>query len=78
PNSKLIESLYDRFSFKVLPWLGKKVVNDTDSYRYLAESIRMHPDQNTLKSMLQQAGFESCEYNNLSGGIVAVHTGYKI
>ncbi|MCH9644167.1 MAG: bifunctional demethylmenaquinone methyltransferase/2-methoxy-6-polyprenyl-1,4-benzoquinol methylase UbiE [Gammaproteobacteria bacterium] len=78
PNSKLIESLYDRFSFKVLPWLGKKVANDTDSYRYLAESIRMHPDQNTLKSMLQQAGFESCEYNNLSGGIVAVHTGYKI
>ena len=77
PNSKLLETLYDGFSFKILPWLGQKVANDSDSYRYLAESIRMHPDQNTLKSMMETAGFQDCNFNNLSGGIVAVHTGYK-
>jgi demethylmenaquinone methyltransferase / 2-methoxy-6-polyprenyl-1,4-benzoquinol methylase len=70
--------LYDLYSFKVLPLLGRFVARDEASYRYLAESIRMHPDQETLKEMLQQAGFERCDYHNLSGGIVALHRGYKL
>jgi demethylmenaquinone methyltransferase / 2-methoxy-6-polyprenyl-1,4-benzoquinol methylase len=61
----------------VLPLLGKLVAKDEDSYRYLAESIRMHPDQETLRDMMQAAGLEDCRYHNLSGGIVAVHRGYK-
>ncbi|MES1928990.1 ubiquinone/menaquinone biosynthesis methyltransferase [Salinisphaera dokdonensis CL-ES53] len=71
-----LDKLYDIYSFSVLPWLGKKVANDEDSYRYLAESIRMHPDQETLKSMMQTAGLVRCGYHNLTGGIVAVHRGY--
>ncbi len=70
--------LYDLYSFKVLPLLGRFVARDEASYRYLAESIRMHPDQETLKDMMQQAGFERCDYHNLSGGIVALHRGYKL
>ncbi len=70
--------LYDLYSFKVLPLLGRFVARDAASYRYLAESIRMHPDQETLKDMMQQAGFERCDYHNLSGGIVALHRGYKL
>jgi len=70
--------LYDLYSFKVLPLLGRFVARDEASYRYLAESIRMHPDQETLKEMMQQAGFERCDYHNLSGGIVALHRGYKL
>ena len=77
PRSKLLGKLYDQFSFNVLPWLGKQVAKDANSYQYLAESIRMHPNQERLKEMMQQAGFESCQYNNLTGGIVAIHTGYK-
>jgi len=73
-----LNSLYDAYSFKLLPRIGELVVNDADSYRYLAESIRMHPDQDTLKAMMEQAGFERCDYHNLSGGIVALHTGYKL
>ena len=73
-----IKPLYDVYSFNVLPLMGRLVVNDPDSYRYLAESIRMHPDQETLLSMLQTAGLERCEYFNLSGGIVAVHRGYRL
>lgn len=69
--------IYDIYSFTVLPWLGKKVANDEASYRYLAESIRMHPDQATLQSMMEDAGFARCGYHNLTGGIVAVHRGYK-
>ena len=69
--------LYDFYSFKVLPWLGGRVADDADSYRYLAESIRMHPDQAALKEMLQRAGLERVEYFNLSAGIVALHRGYK-
>jgi demethylmenaquinone methyltransferase/2-methoxy-6-polyprenyl-1,4-benzoquinol methylase len=69
--------LYDLYSFKVLPLLGKFIARDEGSYRYLAESIRMHPDQKTLKAMMEAAGFERCEYFNLSGGIVAVHRGFK-
>jgi demethylmenaquinone methyltransferase/2-methoxy-6-polyprenyl-1,4-benzoquinol methylase len=69
---------YDLYSFKVLPALGKLVASDEASYRYLAESIRMHPDQESLKSMMEAAGFERCRYHNLAGGIVALHIGYRI
>lgn len=72
-----LKSLYDFYSFKLLPKMGKLIANDEDSYRYLAESIRMHPDQETLKGMMETAGFEDCDYFNLSGGIVALHRGYK-
>ncbi|PID45441.1 MAG: bifunctional demethylmenaquinone methyltransferase/2-methoxy-6-polyprenyl-1,4-benzoquinol methylase UbiE [Proteobacteria bacterium] len=72
-----LNTIYDHYSFKVLPFIGKVVANDADSYRYLAESIRMHPDQETLKSMMQDAGFEKVSYHNMTGGIVALHTGYK-
>jgi len=61
-----------------LPIMGKLIANDADSYRYLAESIRMHPDQETLKGMMQDAGFDQVDYHNLSGGIVALHKGYAI
>jgi demethylmenaquinone methyltransferase / 2-methoxy-6-polyprenyl-1,4-benzoquinol methylase len=77
PRLPGLAPLYDAYSFRVLPWLGKVVARDEASYRYLAESIRVHPDQETLLSMLQQAGLEGCRYHNLSGGIVAVHRGYK-
>ncbi len=76
--SDAIKPVYDLYSFKVLPVLGKLVANDADSYQYLAESIRMHPDQDQLKDMLRDAGFERCRYHNLTGGIVALHVGYKI
>lgn len=72
-----LKTLYDLYSFKVLPKLGKWFAGDEESYQYLAESIRVHPDQETLKNMMQAAGFENCTYNNLSGGIVAIHKGYK-
>jgi len=73
-----LRAIYDLYSFKILPWLGKKIADDEDSYRYLAESIRMHPDQETLKAMMQDAGFSHCQYHNLSAGIVAVHRAYKL
>jgi demethylmenaquinone methyltransferase/2-methoxy-6-polyprenyl-1,4-benzoquinol methylase len=73
-----LKPLYDAYSFQILPRLGKLVAGDADSYRYLAESIRMHPDQETLLEMLRSAGFSQARYHNLSGGIVAVHRGYKI
>jgi demethylmenaquinone methyltransferase/2-methoxy-6-polyprenyl-1,4-benzoquinol methylase len=73
-----LKPLYDAYSFKVLPALGHIVARDADSYRYLAESIRMHPDQETLLGMLREAGFAQTRYHNLSGGIVAVHRGFKI
>lgn len=72
-----LKPAYDFYSFNILPKLGRLVASDEASYRYLAESIRMHPDQQTLRSMMQQAGFENCDYHNLSGGIVAIHRGYK-
>ncbi|HET7569937.1 MAG TPA: bifunctional demethylmenaquinone methyltransferase/2-methoxy-6-polyprenyl-1,4-benzoquinol methylase UbiE [Gammaproteobacteria bacterium] len=77
PTLAAIEPLYDLYSFRVLPWLGKTIAHDAPSYQYLAESIRMHPDQLTLKAMMETAGFEQCRYFNLSGGIVALHVGYK-
>jgi demethylmenaquinone methyltransferase/2-methoxy-6-polyprenyl-1,4-benzoquinol methylase len=79
--SKVWEPLspaYDLYSFKLLPWLGQKIAGDADSYRYLAESIRMHPDQETLKGMMETAGLERVEYFNLAAGIVALHRGYKL
>jgi len=77
PVVPLLKPLYDLYSFRVLPLLGKLVAKDEDSYRYLAESIRMHPDQETLLQMMRDAGLEDCRYHNLSGGIVAVHRGYR-
>ena len=73
-----LKPAYDLYSFKVLPLIGKIVARDEDSYQYLAESIRMHPDQETLLGMMEAAGFERCRYQNLAGGIVALHTGYRI
>ncbi|HVV69885.1 MAG TPA: bifunctional demethylmenaquinone methyltransferase/2-methoxy-6-polyprenyl-1,4-benzoquinol methylase UbiE [Gammaproteobacteria bacterium] len=72
-----LASLYDAWSFKMLPFLGQMVAKDADSYRYLAESVRKHPNQETLRVMLETAGFENCDYHNLTGGIVAIHRGYK-
>jgi demethylmenaquinone methyltransferase/2-methoxy-6-polyprenyl-1,4-benzoquinol methylase len=77
PGVAGLKPLYDAYSFRVLPLLGRLVAGDEASYRYLAESIRMHPDQETLLKMMQDAGLEGCRYHNLSGGIVAVHRGYK-
>jgi len=77
PRNPLLEKLYDQYSFSVLPAMGKLVANDAESYRYLAESIRMHPDQETLKAMLIDAGFERVEYYNMTGGVVALHRGVK-
>lgn len=77
PQSSLLEKIYDQYSFKVLPLMGKLVANDADSYKYLAESIRMHPDQETLKTMMQNVGFVECAYYNMTGGIVALHKGIK-
>ena len=76
--AQAIKPAYDLYSFKVLPALGKLVANDPDSYQYLAESIRMHPDQATLQSMMEDAGFERCRYHNLAAGIVALHIGYRV
>jgi len=73
-----IKTLYDAYSFSVIPWLGRVVADDAASYRYLAESIRVHPDQESLKEMMRCAGFERLEYFNLTGGVVAVHRGYKL
>lgn len=77
PVAPGLQPAYDLYSFTVLPALGQLVAGDAASYRYLAESIRMHPNQETLLEMMQAAGFERCQYFNLSGGIVAVHRGYK-
>jgi demethylmenaquinone methyltransferase/2-methoxy-6-polyprenyl-1,4-benzoquinol methylase len=74
---KPLAPLYDAYSFQVLPRLGKAVAGDADSYRYLAESIRMHPDQETLKGMMYDAGFDRVDYHNLAAGIVALHRGVK-
>jgi demethylmenaquinone methyltransferase/2-methoxy-6-polyprenyl-1,4-benzoquinol methylase len=75
---KPLAPLYDLYSFKLLPWMGAKVANDADSYRYLAESIRMHPGQEELKAMMERSGLARVDYFNLSAGVVALHRGYKI
>ncbi len=77
PLYSYLRTAYDAYSFNVLPLLGRLVARDAASYQYLAESIRMHPDQETLKQMLQTAGFERCNYQNLAGGICAIHKGFK-
>lgn len=77
PTEAWLSKVYDLYSFKLLPAMGQLVANDRESYQYLAESIRMHPDQDTLKQMMQQAGFAETSYHNLTGGIVALHRGYK-
>jgi demethylmenaquinone methyltransferase / 2-methoxy-6-polyprenyl-1,4-benzoquinol methylase len=77
PTNQLLSKVYDNYSFNLLPKIGQWITGDEDSYRYLAESIRMHPDQETLKSMFESAHFEDCEYHNLTGGIVALHRGFK-
>jgi demethylmenaquinone methyltransferase/2-methoxy-6-polyprenyl-1,4-benzoquinol methylase len=76
-KNPLLKKAYDLYSFSALPLMGKLIANDSESYRYLAESIRMHPDQETLKGMFKEAGFANCEYHNLTGGIVALHKGIK-
>ena len=77
PIFEPLSKAYDLYSFTALPLMGKIVANDSESYQYLAESIRMHPDQQTLKQMMEQAGFANCDYHNLTAGIVAVHRGFK-
>ncbi|MBF7682242.1 bifunctional demethylmenaquinone methyltransferase/2-methoxy-6-polyprenyl-1,4-benzoquinol methylase UbiE [Acinetobacter sp. B5B] len=78
PVFEPFSKLYDLYSFTALPLMGKIVANDSESYKYLAESIRMHPDQRTLKQMMEHAQFKDCDYHNLTGGIVAVHRGFKV
>ncbi|NKB46303.1 MAG: bifunctional demethylmenaquinone methyltransferase/2-methoxy-6-polyprenyl-1,4-benzoquinol methylase UbiE [Legionellales bacterium] len=77
PTVPMLQPLYDWYSFAMLPWLGQQIANDAASYRYLAESIRMHPDQRQLAALIEQAGFMDCRYNNLTMGIVALHRAYK-
>ncbi|WP_338024806.1 bifunctional demethylmenaquinone methyltransferase/2-methoxy-6-polyprenyl-1,4-benzoquinol methylase UbiE [Aliidiomarina shirensis] len=77
PEVEMLSKAYDMYSFHIMPKMGEFIAKDKDSYQYLAESIRMHPDQETLKGMMQEAGFEQVEYHNLTGGIVALHRGYK-
>ncbi len=78
PHLGPFEAAYDAYSFNVLPRMGEWLAGDADSYRYLAESIRRHPDQETLKTLMQEQGFEKCRYHNLSAGIVALHIGFRL
>ena len=77
PQNELLSRAYDSYSFRMLPFMGRLVANDSESYKYLAESIRMHPDQDTLLEMLEDAGFTGCNFHDLTGGIVALHRGVK-
>ena len=77
PQQEWLNKAYDFYSFKILPEMGGLIADDKDSYQYLSESIRMHPDQETLKEMMEQAGFDQVEFTNLTGGIVALHKGFK-
>ncbi|MCR9107024.1 MAG: bifunctional demethylmenaquinone methyltransferase/2-methoxy-6-polyprenyl-1,4-benzoquinol methylase UbiE [Gammaproteobacteria bacterium] len=77
PTNELLSKAYDAYSFNVIPRIGKLITNDSDSYQYLAESIRVHPDQETLKEMMEEAGFCNCEFHNMTGGVVALHKGIK-
>lgn len=76
-DNPALTKLYDFYSFNILPQMGKMIAGDADSYRYLAESIRKHPDQETLKGMMEQVGFVQCRFQNMTGGVVALHTGIK-
>jgi demethylmenaquinone methyltransferase/2-methoxy-6-polyprenyl-1,4-benzoquinol methylase len=75
--AKPLEKAYDWYSFKVLPWLGRRVARDEASYRYLAESIRMHPDQEALRTLMEQSGLENVQYHNLTAGVAALHVGFR-
>jgi len=77
-KNPLLKKAYDLYSFTALPFMGKLVTNDSESYKYLAESIRMHPDQETLKGMMEDAGFNRVTYHNMTGGMVALHRGIKV
>jgi demethylmenaquinone methyltransferase/2-methoxy-6-polyprenyl-1,4-benzoquinol methylase len=77
PTNPLLSKAYDTYSFTALPFMGKLIAGDSESYKYLAESIRMHPDQDTLKGMMETAGFANCKYHNMTGGVVALHVGIK-
>ena len=77
PTNEVLAKAYDTYSFHILPLMGKIVANDSDSYKYLAESIRMHPDQEELQILVEDAGFSNCDYYNMTGGIVAIHRGIK-
>jgi len=77
PTNPVVSDFYDKYSFTAIPMIGKLVTNDSESYQYLAESIRMHPDQETLKSMMENAGLTQCRYHNMTSGVVALHTGIK-
>ena len=77
PTSALLGKLYDQYSFQILPAMGRLIAQDAESYRYLAESIRQHPDQETLLEMMETAGFVNCRYHNMTGGVVALHQGFK-
>ncbi|OPX54486.1 demethylmenaquinone methyltransferase / 2-methoxy-6-polyprenyl-1,4-benzoquinol methylase [Oceanospirillum multiglobuliferum] len=78
PTNPVMSKIYDTYSFTALPFMGKLVTNDSESYRYLAESIRMHPDQETLKGMMEAAGLSRVEYHNMTSGVVALHRGIKL
>ena len=77
PGNPLLSKVYDTYSFSILPKLGKLFADDGDSYQYLAESIRMHPDQQTLQTMMDDAGFANTDFHNMTGGVVALHRGVK-
>ncbi len=77
PKTELLKKIYDWYSFNVIPKIGKLIASDAQSYQYLVESIRMHPDQETLKNMILKAGFDRCDIHNLTGGIVALHVAYR-
>ncbi|WP_414981130.1 bifunctional demethylmenaquinone methyltransferase/2-methoxy-6-polyprenyl-1,4-benzoquinol methylase UbiE [Congregibacter sp.] len=77
PRNPLLSKAYDAYSFGVLPFMGRLVAGDAESYQYLAESIRMHPDQETLQQMMEDAGFTRCDFHDMTGGVVAVHRGFK-
>ena len=77
PTSALLGKLYDQYSFQILPAMGRLIAQDAESYRYLAESIRQRPDQETLLEMMETAGFANCRYHNMTGGVVALHQGFK-
>jgi len=77
PTNPLFSKIYDWYSFNILPKLGSVLANDSDSYQYLAESIRMHPDQESLKAMILESGFDKCKFYNLINGIVSIHVAYE-
>ena len=77
PTNEIFREIYDVFSFEIIPKIGELIANTEESYRYLAESIRMHPTQEELKTMMEEAGFKDCNYENLTNGVVAIHSGVK-